>query len=151
MTIAEQIRSDMKQAMKDKESEKLTTLRSLISAFMNEMVATGGTPQSPVTDEVATTVIKRAVKQRKDAIDQFTAGGREDLAANEKIELGFLEQYLPEMMGEDAIREIAMAKKSEMGLDDKSKMGILVGAVMKECTGNADGSVVKTVVESLFE
>lgn len=151
MTIAEQIRSDMKDAMKNKESERLTTLRGLISAFMNEMVANGGTPQSEVTDEVATVVIKRAVKQRKDAIEQFTNGGRDDLAENEKVELAVLEQYLPEMMSEDAIREIAMAKKAEMGVDDKSKMGMLVGAVMKECAGNADGGVVKQVVESLFE
>lgn len=151
MTIAERIRSDMKEAMKNKESERLTTLRGLISAFMNEMVATGGTPRSPITDDVATTVIKRAVKQRKDAIEQFTAGGRDDLAENEKIEQGFLENYLPEMMSEDAIREIAVAKKSAMGMDDRSNMGILVGAVIKECAGNADGGVVKSVVESLFE
>jgi len=114
-------------------------------------VQTCALPISPVSDEVATTVIKRAVKQRKDARDQFTQGGREDLAAQEKTELAILEAYLPAMMSEDAIREIAIAKKAELGMDDKSKMGILVGAVMKETGGNADGMMVKSVIESLFD
>ena len=151
MTIAEQIKQDMVTAMKAKESDKVMTMRSLMAAFMNEMVATGGTPQTPVSDEVATAVIKRAVKQRKDAADQFAQGGREDLAAQEKTELAILEAYLPAMMSEDDIRTIAVAKKTELGMDDKSKMGILVGAVMKETGGNADGMVVKQVVESLFD
>lgn len=150
MTIAEQIRADMKEALKNKESERLTTLRSVITAFMNEVIANGGTPQSEISDEVATTVLKRAVKQRKDAMEQFSAGGREDLAANEQLELDVLAAYLPEMMSEDAIREIAEAKKAEMGITDKSKMGILVGAVMKDCAGNADGQTVSKVVSSLF-
>ncbi len=151
MTIAEQIRLDMKEAMKNKESEKLTTLRGLISEFMNAMLANGGTPQSEVPDDVATSVIKRAVKQRKEAITQFTQGGREDLVAKERVELGILEDYLPEMMSEEAIRTIATAKKAELGVEDKSTMGILVGAVMKDCATQAEGSVVKQVVESLFD
>ena len=151
MTIAEQVREDMKTAMKAKESDKVTTMRSLIAGFMNEMVATGGTPQTPVSDEVATSVIKRAVKQRKDALGQFKDAGRDDLAAVEQAELSILEDYLPAMMSEDAVREIAINKKTEMDFTDKSKMGILVGAVMKETAGNADGQVVKAVVESLFD
>lgn len=141
----------MKEAMKNKESERLTTLRSVITAFMNEVIANGGTPQSEISDEVATTVLKRAVKQRKDAIEQYVAGGREDLADTERAELEVLETYLPEMMSEDAIREIAESKKAELGLTDKSKMGILVGATMKECAGNADGQTVSKVVASLFD
>jgi len=150
MTIQEQIKENMKTAMKAKDSVAVTTLRSLMAAFMNEVVATGGTPQTPATDDVAMTVIKRAVKQRKDAIAQFTDGGRADLAESEQAELAVLEAYLPEMMSVDAIREIAESKKSELGIDDKSKMGMLVGAVMKETAGQADGGDVKTIVESLF-
>jgi len=151
MTIAEQIRQDMKDAMKAKQPDTVTTMRSLMAGFMNEMVATGGTPQAPVSDEVAMLVIKRAVKQRKDALAQFTDAGRGDLAEVEQTELTILEAYLPAMMSEEAVKEIALAKKAELGLEDKSKMGILVGAIMKETAGNADGQVVKAVVESLFD
>jgi len=151
MTIAEQIKADMKTAMKARESDKVTTMRSLMAAFMNEMVANGGTPQSEVTDDVATTIIKRAVKQRKDALQQFTDAGRDDLATVEQTELAILEAYLPEMMSEEDITKIAVAKKEELGIDDKAKMGVLVGAVMKDCAENADGQVVKQVVNSLFD
>jgi len=151
MTIAEQIREDMKAAMKAKESDKVTTMRSLMAGFMNEMVANGGTPQSEVPDEVALTIIKRAVKQRKDALGQFTDAGRADLAEVEQAELDILEAYLPAMMSAEDITAIAVAKKAELGVEDKAKMGILVGAVMKETAGNADGQEVKKVVESLFD
>lgn len=150
MNRIEQIRQDMKDAMKSHDAVRVTTLRGLISACTNELVATGQTPQSPVTDDMVIAILKRAVKQRKDAMDQFIAGGRADLAENEQLELSVLEQYLPEMMSEDAIREIAVAKQSELQMTDKTKLGILVGAVMKECAGNADGQTVKRVVEELF-
>ena len=150
MTIAEQIRSDMKEAMKNKEAVRLTTLRGLLAGFVNEMVAQGNTPQSAVPDEVATQVIKRAVKQRKDAMSQFTQGGRDDLVQKESIELGFLETYLPTMMSEEAIRELAIRHKSRLEIEDKGQMGLLMGAVMKECAGEAEGLLVKKVVESLF-
>lgn len=150
MTIAEQVRSDMKNAMKEKDSNKVMTLRSVMAAFMNELVATGGTPQSEVTDEVAITVLKRAVKQRKEALSQFADAGRNDLAEQEQAELNVLEGYLPESMSNDAIREIAIAKKEELGIKDKAKMGVLVGAVMKATSGEADGSDVKEVVSGLF-
>ena len=95
-------------------------------------------------------VIKRLAKQRKDSIEQFRNGGREDLAGVEEKELAILEELLPQMMSQDAIRPIAEKKKAELGVEDKSKMGILVGAVMKELGGQADGSDVKAVVDSLF-
>ena len=151
MTIAEQIRADMKAAMKEKQSDKVTALRSVMAAFMNELVATGGTPQSEVSDTVAETVIKRAVKQRKEALTQFKDAGRDDLADQEQAELNILENYMPEQLSFSEIEEIARAKKNELGVEDKTKMGVLVGAVMKATDGHADGNDVKQVVESLFD
>jgi hypothetical protein len=95
-------------------------------------------------------VIKRLAKQRKESIAQFDAAGRTDLSTVEKEELVILESYLPTLMSEDAIRPLAEAKKAEMGITDKSKMGMLVGSLMKELQGKADGADVKRVVESLF-
>lgn len=149
-TLHETIKDQLKEAMKAKEEVKLRVVRSLLTAFMNEMVATGRTPQDALTDEEALAVIKRAAKQRKESITQYEAAGRDELAAPEKEELAVLESYLPQMMSLEEIKPIAEAKKEELGVEDKSKIGILIGAVMKEVGGNADGGDVKTVVESLF-
>lgn len=147
MSLAEQINTEIKEAMKTKNDTKLTVLRSLKSGFTNELVATGKTPHDEVNDELAMTVIKRASKQRKDAIEQFEKGGRPELAENEKKELEIIEAYLPEMMSEEKVREIVLNKKAELGISDKSGMGQLMGAVIKETAGQADGGIVKKIVD----
>lgn len=150
MTLHEQLRESLKEALKAKDAVKLRTVRSILTAFTNELVATGKTPQDIMDDTNGLVVIKRLAKQRKDSISQYEAASRNDLAEPEKDELAVLEAYLPTLMTKDAILPIAVAKKAELGVDDKTKMGILVGAVMKELAGKADGSDVKAVVESLF-
>ena len=150
MTLHEQIRSSLKDALKAKEEVRLRTIRSMLTAFTNESVATGGTPQTMLTDEQVLGVIKRLAKQRKESIVQYEAASRPELAVPEKAELLVLESYLPQLMSQAEIRPIAEAKKAELGVTDKSKLGLLVGAVMKELAGQADGGDVKAVVESLF-
>ena len=152
MSLVDQIKDEIKEAMKAKDSDKLTTLRSIASAFTNELVATGKTPQDEVTDELAMTVLKKQAKQRKDSIEQFTTGGRDDLVENEVKELAVIEKYLPETMSKDDIRVVAEKKKEEMGVTDKSGMGQLMGAIMGELKEKeVDGGDVKAVVDSLFE
>ena len=150
MTLHESIKGELKEAMKAKEAVRLRVVRSLLTAFMNELVATSRTPQDMLTDEEVMAVIKRAAKQRKESITQYEAADRTDLSAPEKEELVVLEAYLPQMMSVEEIKPIAEAKKVELGIDDKAKMGMLVGAVMKELAGKADGGDVKSVVEGLF-
>ncbi len=150
MGLHETIKSQLKEAMKAKEEVKLRTIRSLITAFTNELVANGKTPQDWLADNEAMAVIKRAAKQRKESITQYEDNGRPELAEPEKAELEVLESYLPQMMSQDEIRPIAEAKKTELGIEDKSKMGMLIGTLMKELNGQADGGDVKSVVESLF-
>jgi len=136
--------------MKAKEEVRLRVIRHILSTATNELVATNRTPQDMLTDDELLAVIKRLAKQRKESITQYEAANRPELAAPEKEELVVLEAYLPQMMSQDEIRPIAEAKKGELGIKDKSKMGMLVGAVMKELAGKADGGDVKQVVESLF-
>ncbi len=150
MSLHEDIKASLKDALKAKEEVRLRTIRSMMTAFTNEAVATGGTPQTLLNDEQALAVIKRLSKQRKESILQYEAANRPELAAPEKDELVVLESYLPQMMSQDEIRPIAEAKKAELGIDDKSKMGQLMGAIIKELAGKADGGDVKAVVESLF-
>lgn len=144
------MRASLADVMKSKDQVKLRTVRSMLTAFTNELVANGKTPQDTLDDEQALAVIKRLAKQRKDSIEQYEAAGRDELAQVEKDELAVLESYLPQMMNKEDIRPVAESKKAELGVEDKSKMGVLVGAVMKELKGKADGGDVKEVIESLF-
>ena len=148
--LQEEIRASLKDAMKAREEVRLRTIRSMLTAFTNEAVASGGTPQTILNDEQVLAVIKRLAKQRKESIVQYEAANRPELATPEKDELVVLESYLPQMMSQDEIRPIAEAKKAELEIEDKSKMGMLMGAIIKELAGQADGADVKSVVESLF-
>jgi uncharacterized protein len=150
MTLHESLRESLKAALKAKDAVTLRTVRSIMTACTNELVATGKTPQDMLDDAGVLTVVKRLAKQRKESILQFEAANRPELAAPEKEELVVLEAYLPTLMTREQIKPIAMAKKEALGITDKSKLGMLVGAVMKELGGQADGGDVKTVVESLF-
>ena len=136
--------------MRAKEALKLEVLRGILTAFTNQLVTDKRTPQEMLEDPGAIAVLKRLVKQRKDSAEQFEKGGRPELAQKEKDELVILEAFLPQMMSRDEIKKIAEAKKAEMGITDKSKMGQFIGAVMKGCGGNADGNDVKAVVEELL-
>jgi len=136
--------------MKAKDAVRLRTVRSMLTAFTSELLTIGKTPQDLLADEQILSVIKRLAKQRKESITQYEANARPELAIPEKEELVVLENYLPQMMSVAEILPIAEAKKAELGIDDKSKMGMLVGATMKELAGKADGGDVKSVVESLF-
>lgn len=129
---------------------KVQTLRGAMSAFTNELVAKNRKPTDELTDPEAVVVLKRLSKQRKDSIEQYTKGGRADLADKETAELHILEAYIPAGVGRDEIEKVARAKREELGVTDASGIGKLTGAVMKELKGRADGNDVKEVVASLF-
>ncbi len=151
MSLHQKIRDEIKVAMLAREAVRLSVLRGLVASFTNEVIAMKRKPQEELSDEDTLNVIRRAVKQRKDSIEQFTKGGRKDLADSEQAELNILQTYIPAMMSIDDVRAVAIQKKTEMGVTDKSKMGMLMSAIMKELKGKADGADVKTVVESLFD
>ena len=146
--ISQTIDAKIVEAMRAKDTERLSALRNLKAAFMTEAMTLK--KADPLTDEEAFTVIKRLVKQRKDSADQFRKGGRAELAAAEEAESKILEAFLPAQMPEEEVRKIAEETKAKLGVTDKTKLGQLIGAVMKETKGRADGGVVKKVVESLF-
>lgn len=148
--LHQQIREEIKNAMRAKDALRLEVLRGILTGFTNELVATKHTPQEILDDAGCLAVIKRQVKQRKDSYEQFIAGGRPELAAKEKDELVILEAFLPQMMSREEIKKIAEVKKIELGVTDKSKIGQFIGAVMKACGGNADGNDVKAVVDELL-
>ncbi len=148
--LHQQIKDEIKAAMKAKDQVKLAVVRGLVSALTNELVAKGKKPDEMLSDEETLAVIKRAARQRQDSIEQFKAGGRDDLVQAESAELAVIQTYLPAQMSREEIAKIAAAKKAELGVTDKAKAGILVGAIIKATSGAADGAVVKEVVDNLF-
>ncbi len=148
--LHKQIKEGIKIAILAKNTVRLSVLRGLLTAFTNELVATKRKPQEELSDEEIIVVIRKAVKQRKDSIEQFRKGGREDLARAEEAELKILETYLPKMMSKEDVKKKVEDMKAKLGITDKSKIGQLIGATMKELSGLADGADVKEVAESLF-
>lgn len=148
--LHEDIKNGIKQAMLARDPARVGVLRGLVADFTNELVAKKRKPTEILTDEEAIEVIKRAVKKRLDSVDQFKKGGRQDLVDAEEAEIALIRPFLPKTMSQDEIRPIAEKKKAEMGVTDKTKAGMLMGAIIKELKGRADGADVKAVVDSLF-
>ena len=146
--MQEKIKAEIKPAMIAKDTVRLGTLRMIMAAFTNELVTQGHPPTDPLSDEDCMKVIKRLGKQRKDSIEQFVAGGRPELAEDEKAELAIIESFLPAQMSEVEIEEKVKAKLAESPFDP-TKKGQFIGMMMKELGDTADGSVVKGVIERL--
>lgn len=151
MTLQEQIKEQMKNAMREKNMAAVTTFRGLASAFTNEVVAMGKSPDTPITDEDALRVLTREAKRRKDSIQQYTDAGRPELAEDEQTELALIETFLPTLMSEDEIKAIVESKKVELGITDAADKGKFIGTLMGELKGKADGALVKQVVDASFE
>lgn len=148
--LHEQIKNGIKEAMMAKDALRLKAFRAMSAAFTNELVAKNRKPQEILKDEEAISVIGRLAKQRKDSIEQFKKGNREDLVKEEESELAILETYLPKMMDKSEVEKIARAKKEELSINDVAKKGALMSSLMKDLKGKADGTLVKEVVDSLF-
>ena len=133
-----------------KDSVRLETYRGMLAAFTNDLVSKNRKPSEMLGDDEALAVIARLVKQRKDSIEQYTKGNRDDLVKEETAQLTILETYLPKMMERGEVEKIVKNKKEELGITDVTKKGMLMSAVMKDLKGKADGTMVKEVVDSLF-
>ncbi len=148
--LQQKIRMDMENAMRARDPLKVDTLRMLISAITNEVKKGGRMLVEGLPDEEVITLIRREVKKRKEAFDAYQAAARAELAEKEQKESVILSAYLPALMSEEDVRKIAEQKKADLGITDKKEAGVLMGRVMKELAGKADGAVVKAVVDSLF-
>ena len=148
--LTAKIRADMTAAMKARDALRVATLRGALAAFTNELVAKGRKPTEELADTDAVTVLKRLAKQRKEASEVYTKGGRAELAEKEQNELKIIEEYLPQSAPREEIEKVARAKMAEIGVADASGMGKLTGAVMKEFAGRADGNEVKEVIGILL-
>ena len=144
------MKSQATRAMKDRDTIRLNVLRGLLAAFTNEAVSQKRKPDEELSDEDALAVITRGVKQRKDSIEQFEKGSRNDLAEIERAELAILETYLPIQMSRDEITVYVKSKQTELGIIDLAKKNQFMGAIMKELKGRADGTVVKEIIDAVL-
>lgn len=147
MAIKDQIMADLKQAMKNKDQDRLRVLRSLKSKLLEREINERKEGEATLSDEQTIEELMKAAKQRKESIEQFEEGNREDLAESEKKELEVIQSYLPEMLSEDEVRDIAREKIEELGAEDMSDMGQVMGVLMQELKGKAEGSLVSKVVK----
>ncbi len=148
MSLKNQIQTDLVEAMKARAEVKVSTLRMLKSSIGKFEVS--GKEKTEASDDDVMKIIKKEAKQRKDSIQQFTEGGRDDLVGPEQAELEILETYLPDMMSEEQIQEIVKSTVSEMGATSMGDMGKVMGAVMGKVGAEADGGVVKNVVQNVL-
>ncbi|MCX6787373.1 MAG: GatB/YqeY domain-containing protein [Candidatus Kaiserbacteria bacterium] len=150
MTIHETLKQSIPDALRAHDEVRLRTLRSLVTAMTNEVVAKKRKPDEYLTDDESIIVLKRSASQRKDSIEQFEKASRTDLSEPEKAELSIIESYLPAMMSREEIEKVAKIKMVELSISSKADAGKFMGAIMKECKGKADGGDVKAVVDNLL-
>ena len=130
--------------MLEKRPLERDTLRMLLAEIKRYQID----EKTEATDEVVLTIINKMVKQRKDSIEQFTKGGRDDLASKEKDQLEVIKQYLPEQLSEDKIREIVEAAVKSTQASSMQDMGKVMGAIKSELQGKADMGLVSQIVKS---
>jgi len=147
MSLLEQINSDLKAAMRAKDKEKLGAIRSVKSAFTMEMTKTGATE---IDNDAALKIIQRLVKQRKDSAETYKMGGREELAENELMELGFLEVYLPAQLSDAELTVAVQEIVAKTGASTMKEMGKVMGLASKELAGKADGKAISSKVKELL-
>lgn len=150
MTLYENIGNDLKEAMKSGDTFRRDTLRLVQSALKNTALDKRK-EVGALTDEEVIEVLKRLVKQRKDSITQYEAGGRADLAATEQQEIDVIATYLPAEMDDAALQSAVQEALSQAGLTEKKDMGRAMGVAMGATRGQASGERVKAVVESLLQ
>jgi hypothetical protein len=144
-----QLKEDLKQSMLAKDATKTSVLRMLISALGYYEIQKGGAGYE-ATEEDILTVLQKDVKQRKDSIEQFKNANRTDLVDKETAELALLEKYLPEQMGEEEIKSLVQKAIEQTGATTPQDMGKVMGVLMPQTKGKADGGLVSKIVrESL--
>jgi uncharacterized protein YqeY len=147
MALKDDIITDLKTAMKNRQKDRVRVLRSLKAKILEKEISVREGGEADLNDEQVTDVLMKAAKQRKDSIEQFKKGGRDDLVQQEQDELSVIESYLPEMLDEDEIREIVRKKIETVGANDLSDMGKVMGALMQQLKGKAEGAKVSKVVK----
>lgn len=145
--LADRLTADMKDAMRSKDAVRLGAIRNARAAIKNAEIES----RAPLDDAGVTKVLRSLVKQHRESIEQFTAGGRDDLVAKEQAEMAVIEAYLPAQMDEDAVAAVVAEVIAAEGASGPADLGRVMKATMTRLAGQADGGVVRTVAQRLLE
>ncbi len=148
MSFLNKLESDFHEALKARCEPELSVLRMVKASLEKEEIAQK--KRGKLTEEDVQKIIKREIKGRKEAIGLYEKGGRGDLAEKEKNELAVLEKYLAKQLPEEEIEKIVKEKIEELKVSGPQGMGKVMGAVMKEFQGKADGAIVNQIVKKLL-
>lgn len=146
-TIKERISEDMKAAMKSGEKDKLAAIRMLHAAIRKKEID----DRADLDDAGVTKIIASLAKQRQDSIEQFTSGGRQDLADKETAELKLLQAYLPAQMSQEELVKIVEQSIAEAGAKTQKEMGAVMKVLMPRVAGKADGKLVNQLVRERLQ
>ena len=147
MSLVDTLRKDMFSATKEGNTEKADILKMAMASIKNAQVAS----EEELKEQDMEKILRKEVKKVQDSIEQFTEMGRNDLVERETKHLKVLEQYLPKQMGEEDIEKIVKTKIEELKPEGMKDMGKVMGAVMKEVAGNADGNTVREMVQKCLQ
>jgi uncharacterized protein YqeY len=147
MSLAERLNEDMKQAMRDGNKFRLSTIRMVRAAIKNQEIEL----RRPLEDNDTLNILSRELKQRRDSLQDFERGGREDLVANVKAEIEIITEYLPQQLNEEEVKAIVLQTMQETGASSKADLGKLMGALMPKVKGIADGKLVNAIVQQYLQ
>ncbi|WP_100331613.1 GatB/YqeY domain-containing protein [Bacillus xiapuensis] len=144
MSLLERLNNDMKQAMKNKEKDKLTVIRMLKAALQNEAIKAG---HKELTEDEELTVLSREVKQRKDSLHEFEKAGRADLVSKIQTELTYVNEYMPQQLSDEELEAMVKETIAEVQASSKADIGKVMSALMPKVKGKADGGAVNKLVQ----
>jgi len=147
MSLKKELQEDLKEAMKSKNNVKLEVVRSVLTGVKNLEVQ----KMREAEDEDVLQVIKQEVKKRKEAIEMYEKAGRTDLLEQEKAEISVLETYLPPLMSEEEVREVVKRQIEKVQPTSIKERGKIMGLLMQELKGKADGNVVTSILDEELE
>lgn len=146
MSVFEEIREDLKEAMRGGDTVARDALRMVLAALQNRRIETG----EDLPTEEALRVISQQVKTRQDSLEQYERAGREDLAAKERGEIDVLRRYLPEELSDERTREIVQENIAELGIESKRDLGRLMKTVLAEYKGRVSGKLVQQYANEIL-
>jgi len=145
--IFEKIQEDVKIAMKEKQSEKLLALRTLVSDIKNVGIRNG---RKEPNDDDSIQALTKAIKQREDSAEQFKTGGRNELAETELLQVSFFKVYMPEQMSEDEVRQIVSETVQSLGATSKKEIGRVMKELGPKVKGKADMKLVNQILSGML-
>jgi uncharacterized protein len=150
MSLKERIDQELKESLKSGDKSRLNAIRSIRAALLEKEVSIRVGGKGVLSDDQELEVLMSLAKKRRDAIEQFTAGNRPDLAETEAAELKVIEEYLPAPVSDEEVEAIIRDIVAKTGASSMKDMGKVMGEAMKALKGKADGTKVQNVVKSLL-